>query len=102
MKVLITGAASGIGRSLARELAHSVQTLILVDLNQPGLDELANELKLTGVTTKCFAGNLTDAPFLDELCAYLKVADIDVLINNAGVAHELKEFSQISDCDCAI
>lgn len=99
MKVLITGAASGIGRSLAMALANPQNLLVLVDLNQAGLDELTLQLQASGTETKSFAGNLADSKFLTELCEYLKTAELDVLINNAGVAHELKNFTEVSDAD---
>ena len=44
MKVLITGASSGIGRDLAREFAKKSYDLILVARNIQKLEELKKEL----------------------------------------------------------
>ena len=45
MLALITGASSGIGRDMARELAKVGYNLALVARNQEGLDQIKNELE---------------------------------------------------------
>ena len=45
MKVLITGASSGIGRDMARILAKLNYNLILVARNEDGLTKIKNELE---------------------------------------------------------
>lgn len=98
MKVLITGAAGGIGKALAQFLAGSgaVTELVLVDLAADKLNEVVINLK-KDVTVTSFVGNLADSSFLIELCDYVKSANLDVLVNNAAVAHTLKEFAELSD-----
>ena len=44
-KILITGAASGIGKSLAEEFANEGSVLILSDINVHKLKEFVKELK---------------------------------------------------------
>lgn len=79
MKVLITGASSGIGRDIARELSKKGYDLVLVarDLNK--LQELKEELQ-TNVEIESI--DLSDL----ENCIKLhdKYKDIDILVNNAG------------------
>ena len=43
--ILLTGASSGIGRELARQLAHRARTLILVARRADRLEELREELE---------------------------------------------------------
>lgn len=47
-KVLVTGAASGIGRSTALQLGQRGARLFLTDINQPGLQTLVDELRDQG------------------------------------------------------
>src|SRR4051812_5205868 len=46
---LVTGAASGIGRAIALRLAQEGASLVLVDINENGLDEVAAEARACGV-----------------------------------------------------
>ena len=50
---VVTGAASGIGRELARQLAHAGAMLVITDINAEGLKTVADELEAKG--TKVFA-----------------------------------------------
>lgn len=43
--VLVTGAANGIGKLIAKELGHYGATLVLWDINSEALDKTAKELK---------------------------------------------------------
>ena len=52
--VLITGAASGIGRSLAFGLAREGMSLYLADIDMDGLEKVRDELEKSG--TKVFIG----------------------------------------------
>ena len=46
--VIVTGAASGIGRSAAQLIAARGASVICVDLNQAGLDQTVSEIKTAG------------------------------------------------------
>ncbi|WP_224363298.1 SDR family NAD(P)-dependent oxidoreductase [Hyalangium versicolor] len=48
--ILITGAASGVGRELARQLAHRARTLVLVDQEPERLEALRTELQVNNPT----------------------------------------------------
>lgn len=84
MRVLITGASSGIGRDMARELANKKYDLILVARNKEGLTNLKNELesKNSNINIEIYPYDLS----IKENCYELheKVKNIDILINNAG------------------
>ena len=85
----LTGAASGIGRTLARALAEQGCHLCLVDVNESGLKSLADELSDTGVTIWTRNCDLTDRDALNATVvdALAVSGGIDLLINNAGVAY---------------
>ena len=83
---LVTGASSGIGADIARELAQRGQNLTLSARREDRLEELATELRKTGVRVDVVACDVTDAGSRADLIA--KIAgdglDVEVLVNNAG------------------
>lgn len=79
MKALITGASSGIGRDIARELNKKGYKLVLVARDEQKLIDLKNEL---GNDTEVISMDLSIEENCKEL--YSKVPDVDLLINNAG------------------
>ena len=85
--VLVTGAASGIGRATALLFASRGARLFLCDKNQTGLEETAS---LAGVLGKRVRIDRVDVSNRDAMRAYSElvqreVESIDVLVNNAGV-----------------
>ena len=84
MKVLITGASSGIGRDIAREFAKKKYNIILVARNIERLEALKNELiNEYKVDVEYDSVDLTNREACKKL--YDKYIDIDILINNAGL-----------------
>lgn len=86
-KVLITGAAGGIGRLMAHKMAARGAQLILWDVNQAGLDVLAAELRQQGRKVSTYVCNLADRKAIYATAeAVLKdCGSIDILLNNAGI-----------------
>lgn len=85
--VVITGAASGIGRALAQQLSADGAHLALSDVNMDGLEETKASLKGAGKVT-LHTLNVADRAAW-EAYAETVVADhgqVDAIINNAGVA----------------
>ena len=85
--VVITGAASGIGRALALECGRRGAHLLLADLDEPGLAELSAQLHTLGVTShtqRMDAGSEADLFALAQTCQTVFGA-ADVVVNNAGV-----------------
>jgi len=83
MHVAITGASSGIGAALARELAGRGDAITLVARRRPLLDELAAGL---GTRAHIAVADLADVARCAEWIAGAEAAlgPIDVLVNNAG------------------
>src|SRR5574344_2116940 len=81
MKVLITGASSGIGRSMAKYLSSLGHDLILVARDKEKLQDLQRELNKD---VKIIVLDLSNTEKIKELYVLCRNDDIDVLINNAG------------------
>ncbi len=84
----ITGAASGIGRALAIELARQHCDLALSDVNEAGLLETADQARKLGVKVTTTVVNVADR---EQMHAWADkvVADhgkVNLIFNNAGVA----------------
>jgi NAD(P)-dependent dehydrogenase (short-subunit alcohol dehydrogenase family) len=86
-RVLITGAASGIGRGAALAFAREGSRLLLVDINGDGLEELEKELKLRGTDCRSYLADVASEDAVRELAASVEadVGGVDVLVNVAGV-----------------
>ncbi|MGC6427577.1 MAG: SDR family NAD(P)-dependent oxidoreductase [Akkermansiaceae bacterium] len=86
---LITGASSGLGLEYARQLAPSVQTMVLVSRRETVLAEVARELvsQHPELRVKVFASDLADASSREVLVGSLAAENLgpDLLINNAGM-----------------
>ncbi len=85
-KALVTGASRGIGRAVARLLAHhGAQVWINYFKSSTAADELASEISGAGGCCRIARADVTDQHDVDRLLA--AVADdgrLDILVNNAG------------------
>lgn len=82
--ILITGAASGIGKLMAQELESFGANLILVDMNEEALIKMKNEFKKEYLFFKADLSVLSEIKALSLFVAK-HVSQLDVLVNNAGV-----------------
>ena len=88
-QTLITGAAGGIGRALATELARAGAVLWLVDVDAQALEELAVELRAITSEVRTSTIDLTQRDQIHALADQVNAhwRGLDLLINNAGVAY---------------
>jgi short-subunit dehydrogenase len=86
--VVITGAASGIGRALARTLSARGCHLALADVNAAGLEETARLVQSNSLRVSTHVIDLTDRAAIAALpdVVAARHGGVDILINNAGVA----------------
>jgi short-subunit dehydrogenase len=84
---LVTGASSGLGEAMARQLAERGYGVTLVARSEDKLRDLAGELAAThGVRTEAIAADLSDAAARDRLAAEIdqRGLAVEILFNNAG------------------
>jgi short-subunit dehydrogenase len=84
---LVTGASSGIGAEIARQLAARRRGVTLVARREDRLKALADELAATGVRAEVLACDVSDAGARAELPDRIEDLGltVDVLVNNAGL-----------------
>ena len=87
MVVLITGASSGIGAGIARELAAAGATLVLGARRQERLDTLAEELRAAGARVATHHLDVTDRASVAAFAQAGRDAfgRVDAIVNNAGI-----------------
>ncbi len=95
-RVLVTGAASGIGRAMACRFAEAGAALWLVDMNEAGLDDAAAEVR--SLTDKTPDICRVDLAHKEEIAAlWQRVSgSVDVLVNNAGL-YPFREFLAVDE-----
>ncbi|MGJ0119084.1 SDR family NAD(P)-dependent oxidoreductase [Williamsia sp. MIQD14] len=106
--VVVTGAASGMGRELALQLADKGARLAISDMNPTGLEETARILEAKGAQVHSQLLNVAEREamleYADTVLAHF--GKVNAIFNNAGIAHhgeveltEFKTFERIMDVD---
>lgn len=94
--ILITGAASGIGKATALQCAEMGAIVILVDLNEQGLNE--TKALISSKDVECRALDMTNVDKLVEMVSTLPT--LDGVVSNAGIVLSLlAKFSEAKDME---
>lgn len=82
--IIITGASSGLGKATALKLADSGATLLLIDIDSHGLNEVAASIKSSVRTYTC---DISSADQIRQTASKIlnDMERVDILINNAGL-----------------
>jgi NAD(P)-dependent dehydrogenase (short-subunit alcohol dehydrogenase family) len=88
-RVLVTGAASGIGRAIALALAQEGAIVCLVDIDDLGLQKTAKQIQGLGQRALPIHCDISQS---DEISSAVTTAldtfgGLEILVNNAGVLH---------------
>jgi NAD(P)-dependent dehydrogenase (short-subunit alcohol dehydrogenase family) len=86
-RILITGAAQGIGLAIARACATEGARLFLIDMDGALLAREADAMKAGGAVLGHTAADITDAPAIEAVVAQAaaEIGPLNALINNAGI-----------------
>lgn len=84
---LVTGAAAGIGRAIARCYARAGARVVLTDLSEAACQATVSEIHAAGGQAWAFALDVTDVPACASLAERVgrEIGPLDVLVNNAGI-----------------
>jgi len=87
-RAFVTGAASGLGRAIATELAGAGWRLGILDVSAGRLGEVERALRDAGATTHSYAGDVVQEEFVARSVADFaqRAGGLDLMVNNAGVA----------------
>lgn len=85
--VLLTGAATGIGRLMALMMADEKANLALVDVNMKKLEETRRECAARGAVAKAYACDISKKKEIEATVGKVmkNFGRVDILINNAGI-----------------
>lgn len=83
---IVTGAAQGIGRAIARELAAGGAKVLVADIQREKAEAVAQEIQQSGGTALASGADVTQSDQVDAMVGLaLEVYDkVDILVNNAG------------------
>lgn len=85
--VIVTGSGRGIGRIIAEKFASLKARVVISDLDQAQVDQVASEI---GGETIGIKANVTDAGDIESLFGKTreKFGQIDIVVNNAGITRD--------------
>jgi len=84
---IVTGAARGIGRGIALELARRGSNVVIADVDEESAREVVTEIRAGGTRANYCETDVTQQWSTDEMveAALEGYGQLDVLVNNAGV-----------------
>lgn len=85
VRVLVTGATSGIGEAFARWHTSRGDELVITGRSAEQLQRLARDLQSLGATVQTVVADLSGPAGVDTLIE--QVGDVDIVIANAGITH---------------
>lgn len=101
--VLITGAASGIGRAAALTFASEGARVAVIDRNEAGAREVAEQIRGSGAEAFAMATDVSDQSQVAAMLARVitQFGRLDCAFNNAGIVTPSALFAELTEEDWA-
>jgi len=98
--VIVTGGSRGIGAAAVKELAKDNNIVLNYNNSEEAAKKIQEELQEKGINIEIFKADVSKREEVKALVQFTldKFKNIDVLVNNAGIAQE-KTFVDITDDD---
>src|SRR5699024_2164437 len=95
----ITGAASGIGKEIAKLYAKEGASVVISDLNEKGALEVVKEIENDGGKAMAVVANVTNEDDINNMIdqAIKTYGKLDILVNNAGIMDKMTPSADITD-----
>lgn len=99
--VIVTGAASGIGRATALRFAREGAKVVAADLNHEGTKTIVEQIRAAGATAEAVSGDLSDPAVIERVVstAVTEFGGVDVLANIAGVIDSQSAAADVTDAE---
>lgn len=95
IRVLITGAGGGMGRSHAVLMAERGADIVVHDIKDDGAEETADMVRAEGREAKIVIADIRDIPAFTS--AIQSAGPVDILVNNAGVGGARRSIEEINE-----
>ena len=99
---VITGAGSGIGKSIAETFARQGATVHIIELNEAGASETVKAIEQAGQQAFAYGCDVSNQEQVKKV--FERIGTLDILVNSAGIAHigkadttSVEEFTRIFD-----
>lgn len=96
---VVTGAASGMGKAIAKLFAQEGAKVVVADYNAEGAADVAKQITATGGSAKAVQANVAVLAEIENMIdtAVSEYGTLDILVNNAGIMDGFEPVGAISD-----
>lgn len=96
---IVTGAASGMGKEIAKEYAKQGAKVVVSDMNEEGALAVAEQIKVLGGKALAIKTNVAIDEDIDKLFAMTveTYGKLDILVNNAGIMDNVDPVGDVTD-----
>jgi 3-oxoacyl-[acyl-carrier protein] reductase len=87
---LVTGAARGIGESIAKRFADQGCHIVVSDIDLQGVQQVADDIESSGRSARAIKSDVSNAKEAEDLVKFTleQFGRIDILVNNAGITRD--------------